>query len=69
MKQLHHYESELFCPKCNKQHLDEGEWAKRLHHKHLCLFCNYVWELKEYVFGVSLSELPDDEIGDLRDTW
>lgn len=46
------YKKVLHCPKCLKQHIDEGEWSKRLHHKHLCLHCGHLWELEEYVFGV-----------------
>jgi hypothetical protein len=52
VEKLSYYKSKLFCPKCDKQHIDEGEWAKRLHHKHLCLFCNHMWELDRYIFGV-----------------
>ncbi len=26
----------MWCPFCGKPHVDRGEWAKRLHHKHLC---------------------------------
>ncbi len=33
----------LHCPKCEKQHVDEGEWAKRLHRTHLCAFCGHEW--------------------------
>lgn len=46
----------IYCPKCGKIHIDEGEWSKRLHHKHLCLHCKHVWELDEYIFGISLED-------------
>lgn len=46
------FKKELFCPKCNKIHIDEGIWEKRLHLKHLCLHCNHIWELDDYVFGI-----------------
>lgn len=49
-------EGVLHCPKCGAIHLDEGEWAKRLHHKHLCLYCNHIWKLDSYVFGISVEE-------------
>lgn len=35
-------EMELPCPKCGALHLDEGEWATRPHHKHLCGNCGHV---------------------------
>ena len=53
------YKKVMVCPKCGKQHVDEGIWAKRLHHKHLCLHCKHVWELEDYVFGVTEEELED----------
>lgn len=39
----------LFCPECQMQHVDEGEWATaRRHRKHLCQGCGHVW--KPYPF-------------------
>ena len=34
---------ELFCPSCDLQHLDEGEWATRPHRTHQCQFCSHLW--------------------------
>lgn len=34
----------LYCPVCQKQHLDEGEWAVRPHKTHLCLGCGHQWD-------------------------
>lgn len=33
----------LFCPKCGGQHVDQGEWAKRVHRTHLCEHCGELW--------------------------
>lgn len=33
----------LHCPKCSKQHLDEGEYRHVIHKTHLCLFCGHEW--------------------------
>ena len=38
---------EMNCPKCNKPHIDSGEWEKRLHKTHLCLFCKHLWKPHE----------------------
>lgn len=29
----------LHCPHCHRRHVDEGEWATRVHTTHLCAFC------------------------------
>ena len=31
------------CPKCDVQHLDEGEWAARPHKTHQCQSCGHEW--------------------------
>ncbi len=33
----------LACPDCAVQHVDEGEWATRPHHIHLCEACGHMW--------------------------
>lgn len=33
----------LHCPKCEHQHVDEGEWATKPHKTHLCAFCKHEW--------------------------
>lgn len=33
----------LPCPSCGELHIDEGEWAHRLHHTHACQHCGMVW--------------------------
>ena len=43
----------LFCPYCHTQHLDEGEWLERPHHKHLCLHCKKLWRVEPFCFGVA----------------
>ena len=42
----------LFCPHCGRPHVDEGEFATRLHHRHKCQSCLGEWVLDDYVFGV-----------------
>lgn len=44
----------LFCPECDFQHIDEGEWSTRLHKTHLCLRCGFLFRpSEEPTFGVS----------------
>jgi rubredoxin len=33
----------LHCPMCNKRHIDEGDFATKLHHTHACQHCGHVW--------------------------
>lgn len=33
----------LFCPICDAQHIDEGEFATKEHHSHACQSCGAVW--------------------------
>jgi len=48
----------LFCPKCNKQHIDKDEWATKLHKTHLCAHCGHKWKpLHVPSVGVTLDEL------------
>lgn len=42
----------LWCPFCNIQHIDEGEWATRPHHTHLCHACGEKWRVEPYFYGV-----------------
>lgn len=46
----------LFCPKCGAQHIDKGEWKDKLHHKHLCLKCGFIWRVEPYCSGVLLTK-------------
>jgi ABC-type nickel/cobalt efflux system permease component RcnA len=39
---------EICCPKCGKHHIDEGEWATKPHHTHLCAGCGHEWRPFEY---------------------
>lgn len=46
----------LLCPWCGKRHIDEGEFATRLHHTHRCVgdgACGKEWRLDRYVFGAA----------------
>jgi hypothetical protein len=38
----------LYCPKCNTQHIDEGEWATRPHKTHQCQSCFHEWRPFEW---------------------
>ena len=33
----------LWCPQCNDRHIDEGEFATRVHHTHACQTCGHNW--------------------------
>jgi len=33
----------LTCPSCGDRHIDEGEWAEKIHHTHACQHCGTVW--------------------------
>lgn len=33
----------LWCPECGERHIDEGEFATKLHHTHACQHCGMVW--------------------------
>jgi len=33
----------LTCPTCSARHIDEGEFATKLHHTHACQNCGMVW--------------------------
>ncbi len=33
----------LPCEKCGELHIDEGEFATKVHHTHSCQFCGLTW--------------------------
>jgi hypothetical protein len=33
----------LWCPQCGERHIDEGEFATKIHHTHACQHCGMVW--------------------------
>lgn len=33
----------LVCPGCKHRHIDEGEFATKVHHTHACQHCGTVW--------------------------
>ncbi len=33
----------LTCPSCGERHIDEGEWATKVHSTHACQHCGMVW--------------------------
>jgi len=33
----------LHCPECGELHIDEGQWATRVHHTHSCQNCGATW--------------------------
>lgn len=34
---------QLECPRCHEPHIDEGEFATKIHHTHACQHCGLVW--------------------------
>jgi transcription elongation factor Elf1 len=33
----------LTCPACGERHIDEGEFATKVHHTHACQHCGLPW--------------------------
>jgi rubredoxin len=33
----------LHCPECRHRHIDEGDFAHKVHHTHACQACGLVW--------------------------
>jgi hypothetical protein len=54
------YEGYLFCPNCDKQHIDVevGGHASGPHEKHRCLFCGFWWTVSPFVWGVAHTPAP-----------
>lgn len=42
----------LVCLKCSAPHIDNGEWATKPHHTHLCNVCQHQWMVYPYAVGV-----------------
>ena len=43
----------LTCPMCGERHIDEGEFATRVHHTHSCQRCGLTWRpAREPTVGV-----------------
>ena len=50
---------QLVCPECGAEHVDEGEWATRLHKTHQCQACKHEWRPYEYpTVGVAAQVEP-----------
>lgn len=47
----------LWCPGCGARHVDEGEWATRIHSTHACQSCGMVWR-QAVVATVGVQFLP-----------
>jgi predicted RNA-binding Zn-ribbon protein involved in translation (DUF1610 family) len=33
----------IYCPECGARHIDEGEFATKVHHTHSCQTCGLTW--------------------------
>lgn len=44
----------MFCPECDRQHLDGRWWAHKPHITHHCMFksCKHVWDSERPMIGV-----------------
>lgn len=42
---------DLFCPICDRRHVDEGEFALRIHKTHRCAYCGQEWLVEPRAFG------------------
>lgn len=58
----------LTCPKCNARHIDEGEFATKVHHTHSCQSCGLTWRPAvvptvgvAFLPGFKNAESPDPE--------
>lgn len=50
----------IWCPKCGRQHIDEGEWATRVHKTHRCVGedgCGHEWTPLEGAATVGVAKL------------
>lgn len=47
----------LTCPSCGGRHIDEGEFATKVHHTHACQHCGMVWR-PALVLTVGVQFLP-----------
>lgn len=45
----------LFCPACDRPHIDRHEWRTRMHHAHRCEHCSHEWDVGVYSIGVAPS--------------
>lgn len=43
IKSLQILKIEIYCPKCNEQHIDKNEWETKQHKTHLCEYCGNEW--------------------------
>ena len=55
----------LWCPGCQKRHVDRGEFATKPHHTHACQFCGLTWR-PAVVATVGVQFLPGFKDGDPR---
>lgn len=49
----------LPCFHCGRLHIDEGEWATRIHRTHLCMFCGATWRPSPFP-TVGVEPQPDE---------
>jgi len=65
----HPLEAILYCPRCSKQHVDEGAFATRLHYIHACVDgpdgkgCGYEWHISRLTFG------REDSLIEILSSW
>lgn len=50
----------LWCPRCERKHIDEHMWETRSHKTHLCRWCKHEWRPFEYA-TVGVERLPVTE--------
>ncbi len=48
----------LWCTHCGRPHVDDGEWATRVHREHVCTHCGGRWRVEPPVFGAARSTAP-----------
>jgi hypothetical protein len=55
----------IYCAKCGAQHIDDGEFATKVHHTHACQQCGHVWR-PAVVATVGVRFLPGFKNGGSR---
>ena len=59
MPQAIAYREVMYCPHCNRQHLDRRWWAHRAHITHTCAYCGEKWDSERPMIGVRAEQTGD----------
>lgn len=66
----------LTCPRCTERHIDEGEFATKAHHTHVCQSCGLTWRPAkldtigvQFLPGYQDEQTVDTEADSFVDRW